>query len=196
MKNRKNRKLILLLAIVAAMAVAVGGTIAYLVDQTSPLVNTFTPTEVGVDIEDKVEEVENGVKKSNVVIENTGTTSAYIRARIVGNWVETDANNNKVIVDKWDPAADGEFVGLLDPNGDWVQSGDYYYYTKPVEPGGTLEDENENALFESYTVNPNPEFPNAHLEMDILVQAIQSEGGAVDAAWGTNTPVSSNTGKE
>ncbi len=172
MKKRKNRKLILLLAIVAAMAVAVGGTIAYLVDQTESLVNTFTPANVGVDITD---EVENGVK-SNVVIKNTGSTDAYIRARIVGNWVDA----NGTVVQAWDPTGDGTFANL--PGAGWKLYNGYYYYTDPVEPNGELK--GENALFTSYTVTKTVE--DAHLVLDIMVQAIQSEAGAAQVAWGVD----------
>lgn len=174
MKNSKNRKLILLLAAVAVLAVAVGGTIAYLVDRTNPLVNTFTPADVGVDITDKVE---NGVK-SNVVIKNTGTTDAYIRARIVGNWVSDD---DATIVQAWDPDGDGTFVGLTGTG--WVKRSDgYYYYTSSVAPNGELKD--ATALFTSYTVTKTVE--GAHLVLDIMVQAIQSEGGAAKNAWGVD----------
>ena len=170
MKNLKNRKMLLLLAIVAAMAVAVGGTIAYLVDQTESLVNTFTPANVGVDIEDNV--TDN--VKSNVVIKNTGSTDAYIRARIVGNWVDA----NGTVVQAWDPTGDGTFDGLT--GADWVKrtADGYYYYTKPVPPGKPTE----SSLFKSYTVKTNADFSNAHLELDIMVQAIQSEAGAAQAA--------------
>ena len=172
MKNLKNRKVLLLLAIVAAMAVAVGGTIAYLVDQTESLVNTFTPTHVTVDIEDEV----NGTKKENVVIKNTGSTDAYIRARIVGNWVSNE--DNTTIVQAWDPDGDGEFNGL--PGTNWEKSGDYYYYKLPVAP----DQQTESPLFNYYTVTESVE--DAHLVMDILVQAIQSEAGAAQDAWGVD----------
>lgn len=184
MKNLKNRKLILLLAIAAAMAVAVGGTIAYLVDQTESLVNTFTPTSVDVTITDNV----SGVVKSNVIITNTGSTSAYIRARIVGNWVD---NQTGQIVQKWNDAStanggDGDFADL--PGDGWQKSGDYYYYKFPVAP----DQPTGNPLFTSYTVTKSVE--GAHLVMDILVQAIQSEGvnangeRPVQAAWGVYPP--------
>lgn len=167
--NIVNRKrFAAILAFVMLLSIAVGVTVAYLIDSSHALVNTFTPTSVNVEITDTV----NGSVKDNVVIKNTGTTNAYIRARIVGNWVSD--NNNGKVVQAWNPEGDGTFVGL--PGTGWVKNGDYYYYTSPVAPEGTTA-----PLFTSYTVTNTVQ--DAHLVMDILVQAIQSEGGAAMDAW-------------
>lgn len=169
MKRMNRKQLAAVLAIFLLLAVAVGGTIAYLAAATDPLVNTFTPSKVTVDITDEVDDT----VKSNVVIKNTGTANAYIRARIVGSWVD---NETGVTVQAWNPESDGTFDDL--PGTGWVQQGDYYYYTSPVAPEATTD-----PLFTSYTVTGSVE--GAHLVMDILVQAIQAEGGAAEAAWGS-----------
>lgn len=169
MKSMNKRRLYAMLTVLLLLTAAVGGTVAFLIDSTDPLVNTFTPAEVTVYITDNVA---NNVK-SNVVITNTGTTDAYIRARIVGNWVDDETG---YIVQAWNPAGDGEFSGL---SGDgWILNGDYYYYTIPVEP----DTETETALFTSYEVKNTVE--GAHLEMDILVQAVQATSAAATDAWG------------
>lgn len=173
MKIFSKKRLVLLLASLLVLTAAVGGSIAYLAASTEPLTNTFTGVEVDVEITDKV----TSNVKSDVVITNTGTTDAYIRARIVGNWVDDEKG---YIVQAWDPAADGTFVGL--PGTNWVQYGNYYYYTLPVAPGAITG----SPLFTSYTVTKTVE--GAHLEMDIIVQAIQSAGGAAKDAWGVDLP--------
>lgn len=170
MKIMNKKQLITVVSILLLLAVAVGGTAAFLAASTDPLINTFTPSKVGVEIEDTVD----GNVKSNVVITNTGTTNAYIRARIVGSWV----NDAGITVQAWNPTADGEFKGL--PGKGWVARGDYYYYTLPVAPG----DPTATPLFTSYEVKKTVD--GAHLVLDILVQAIQSEGGAAQAAWGVD----------
>ena len=175
MKLMSKKRLAALLSIVLLLTAAVSVTVAYLVDSTDPLVNTFKPASVNVNVTD---DVTNNVK-SNVEITNTGTTNAYIRARIVGSWVDDESG---LVVRKWDPDNDGTFDGL--PGEGWKKSGDYYYYTTSVAPGKTT-----SALFTSYTVTVTVD--GAHLEMDILVQAIQSEGGNADgsaakAAWGVD----------
>lgn len=176
MKLMSKKRFAALLSIALLLTAAVGVTVAYLVDSTEPLVNSFTPASVGVTVTD---DVTNNVK-SNVMITNTGTTSAYIRARIVGSWVDSSG----LVVRKWASANDGTFDGL--PGSGWVyrKADGYYYYTTPVAPGGTTA-----PLFTSYTVNARVD--GAHLEMDILMQAIQSEGGNTDgsaakAAWGVD----------
>lgn len=115
----------------------------------------------------------------DALITNTGTTNAYIRARIVGSWVDDESG---LVVRKWEPDNDGTFAGF--PGEGWKENGDYYYYTTPVTPGETT-----SALFTSYTVTVTVD--GAHLEMDILMQTIQSEGGnsngnAAKAAWGVD----------
>ena len=100
---------------------------------------TFKVNEVNVKIEDKVTipstaTADNGYKdsyKSQVTITNTGNTPAFIRAAIVGQWVDfqgdpvfgfTDKVNNLYLVESWwqdqfgnGPESDhdhGEFIGL------------------------------------------------------------------------------------
>lgn len=172
MKIMNKKRLAVLLASALLLVVTVGGTIAFLVASTDPLVNTFTPASVDVEVDDNV----SSTVKDNVVITNTGKTSAYIRARIVGSWVDED----NTVVQRWDPENDGDFDGL--PGSNWKLHNGYYYYTKSVAPGTDAPD----SLFTSYTVTNT--VPGAHLVLDILVQAIQSEGGAAqDAdAWGVD----------
>lgn len=184
MKIMNKKRLAVLLASVLLLVVTVGGTIAFLVDSTDPLVNTFTPTSVNVTVTDNV----SGNVKDTVEIKNTGKTSAYIRARIVGSWVSD--KDNTTVVQAWDPAlyntdnpeagGDGTFTGL--PGTGWVkrESDGYYYYTEPVAPNRPTG----TPLFTSYEVKKT--VGGAHLVLDILVQAIQSEGGAALNAWGVD----------
>lgn len=75
----------------------------------------------------------------------------------------------------------------------WIEGEDgYFYYPWPVLPGY----ETEHRLFESFTaptVAEEAPFPGAHLEMKILLQAVQCEYDPEDlskaktkvtAAWG------------
>ena len=166
-----NKKRILLLAMVLIILFgAVSGTIAWLTASTDPVVNTFVPGKVDVDITDDV----SGKVKSNVVIKNTGNTDAYIRAAIVANWYKDGK-----IVAAWDESQ-GSFDNSL-PGTDWTKGTDgYYYYTKSVAPDQTTG----TKLFNTYTA-PDAPVVGAQLEMDIIVQAIQSSPAAAisDAGW-------------
>lgn len=146
-----------------------------------------------------------GGTKSNVVITNTGNTDAYIRAAIVGQWV--DENDNPVFsftdftdlshlikdVDSWymdqfvtEARTFGTFSGLVgynaDYSGDWVKGDDGYYYYKKVVPAGESIPSTD-PLFESFTVNINNipqirlagQLQQVHLMLDVATQAISAK---------------------
>ena len=161
--------------IVAALAVviltaAVGGTMAWLSTQTRDLTNTFEPAKVTCKVVEPGWVNGTSTTKSNVSIQNTGTTDAYIRAMIVANWCTAD---NKVV-----KTATPTYVGL--PGSDWVKHTDgFYYYTKPVAPN-----QKTGNLFTSCT--PGNDKPDGadHLEVNIICQAVQSTpAAAVGEAW-------------
>lgn len=159
---------------------------------------TFKLDEVNVKITDAVnipdtatpENGFSGAKKTGVTITNTGNTKAYIRAAIVGQWLDknnnpvfgfTDEINTLYVVQSWyeDQFVNGEyshgqFIGLPgygagksfytpNPDHDWqLCDDDYYYYTKVVNPG----DATGTALFTSYETKIAPAAAIAGEEMD------------------------------
>lgn len=151
----------LLVCAALLLTITVSGTVAYLVDKTNALVNTFSPTHVTTDVTDEMD----GNTKKNVTIKNTSNIPVYMRVAVVANWYDADRN----IVAPW--------TDNLSVNAGWKKTGGYYYYTKPVDAGAAME------LFNSYTATGGPE--GAHLEMDIIAQVIQAEPtSAVQEAWG------------
>ena len=185
--------------IVAALAVviltaAVGGTMAWLSTQTPDLTNTFVPAKVTCKVVEPGWVNGTSATKSNVSIQNTGTTDAYIRAMIVANWCTAADTNGKTKVVAPYAVNASHFPGL--PGSDWVKHSDgFYYYTKPVAPNQTTD----SYLFTSCTPN-NAEKPEGadHLEVNIICQAVQSTpANAVTEAWGvtiSNGSVSLATG--
>ena len=146
---------------------------------------TFKINDVNVKIEDKVTipssaTADNGYAtsyKEAVKITNTGNTDAFIRAAIVGQWLDadnnpvfgfTDAVNNLYLVESWyqdqfergTTAGDhGTFTGLpgykggQNPIDNWMLCTDgYYYYTAVVHPG----DATATDLFTKYEVKKRP----------------------------------------
>ena len=173
--------------IVAALAVviltaAVGGTMAWLSTKTQDLTNTFEPAKVTCKVVEPGWVNGTSTTKSNVSIQNTGTTDAYIRAMIVANWCTAD---NKVV-----KTAIPTYVGL--PGSGWVEHDGFYYYTQPVAPNQTT-----SMLFTKCEQGTVPEGAD-HLEVNIICQAVQSTpANAVTEAWGvtiSNGSVSSATG--
>lgn len=168
MKNRKRRKSrkssLLLIAVAALLVAAVGSTVAYLVTDTKPVVNTFTPATVGTDVTDKVD----GNIKKNVEIKNNSNIPVYMRVAVVANWCNADGE----VVAPWN-----DYRGLRVDSMKWSLIGGYYYYKGTVDAGATV------TLFNSYTATDGPD--GAHLEMDIIAQVIQAEpDSVVTGAWG------------
>lgn len=164
------KRLVLVVAAVLILAVGVTATLAYLADKTDPVTNTFTPSSVTC----YVNETFDGSAKSTVSISNTGDVSAYIRVAVVANWVK-DGN---IVA----PAS----VAITSANG-WFKAGDYYYYPAVVAAGSATGD-----LYSGSITAGTAPIDGAKLKVDILAEAIQSEGGAI-ANW---SAVSVNSSKQ
>ena len=167
----------ILASVVVLLLVTVGGTVAYIVANTPAVLNTFNPSKVTCAvIEDGWQD--GSTTKSNVKVQNTGDTDAYIRVAIVGNWHDTIFGQD-CIVDSW------EYTGVPSSESQWVKVGSYYYYTEDVPPNGFT-----SVLIDSIDVSQitHPQdYPNAHLEVTILAQAVQSNpADAVAEAWGVS----------
>ena len=79
-----------LLALVLILVCTVGGTVAYLVAQTDPVVNTFTPGKVSCQVEEEFKD--NDTVKTKAVVKNTGNVPAYIRVAVVANTIDAQRN--------------------------------------------------------------------------------------------------------
>lgn len=158
------RKAALILSLCLIFALAAGGTLAYLKAHTPPVTNTFTAAEPGTEIE---ETTDNGVK-SSIRVRNTGTAAAYVRVKLVMNWV--DGNGNVV------SGGNLPEVALNEP--DWFMQDGIYYYTKSVAP----KDSTANLLKDPITQPNAPE--GCHLEVTVLAESIQAAPStAVEGAW-------------
>ena len=150
---------------------------------------TIKVDDVNVTITDQFTET----VKNNVQIKNTGNTAAFIRAAIIGQWVDeedrpifgyTDYKTGEIVdIKSWyeDYVSNekyfGEFVDL--PGNGWTLEDDgYYYYETAVEPG-----QSPTALFTSYNVNTDHIPPmtvggrtvNAELFIQVATQAVTAK---------------------
>ena len=155
---------------VLAGAAAIGGTIAWLSTKTTPVTNTFTPAMVTCEVEEDFNE--NTGKKTNVNVKNTGNIDVYIRVKLV-TYRTNDA---------------GQHIGgtaqlpKFNLGENWVEYGEYYYYTLPVAP-----DEKPAAnLADSMTLTGSYEDADGGKQaLDVMAEAIQSAPEkAVGEAWG------------
>lgn len=158
---------------------------------------TLDPTVVDVAIEDEMSD--DKTVKSNVQIKNTGNKDAYIRAAIVGNWVNPadgtilmgtvadDGTYTAAVAWSETDSNQGVFVDLP-TNSNWVKKDDGFWYFKQIVPPGKLTGETATGgthipLFTSYT-KKNPPVEGAGLVMELVVQAVDASAGTDwESAW-------------
>ena len=161
---------VLLLAALAVIAMGVvGGTVAYLVTKTTPVVNTFEPGYVKCVINEDFND--GDTVKENVTVTNTGNVDAFIRAAIIVTW----KSGNDIVATVPENDIDYKITGL-ENNTKWTKVGDYYYYNEKVSPGETTSN-----LFDSCKVLTDMGYT---LSVEILADAIQSTpANAVESSW-------------
>ena len=158
-RTAKSSALIIALALI--LVLAVGGTVAYIFTQTDPVINTFTPTEAKITVDEKTSDNQ----KTEITVKNTSTgVPVYIRVALVANMIDGAGNVTG--------AAD---VPTFTLGKDWIKGSDgYYYYTKAVPVGGSTG----NLLEKAMTLDEN-------MQVVVLADAIQAEPTtAVTQAWG------------
>ena len=175
---RTGRLTTMVIATVLLLALAIGGTLAWLSTKDDPITNTFTPSKVTCEVTENFDG-RTGVK-SNVNVKNTGTINAFIRVKLV-----TYRTNDQ-----------GQHIGgtaslpefTLGAN--WVKYGDYYYYTKPVAP----DQEPETNLADSMTLTGSyTDADGGKQAIDVMAEAIQSvPEAAVKAAWGAGFSINAD----
>ena len=167
---RTGRLTTMVIATVLLLALAIGGTVAWLSTKDAPIQNKFLPTKVTCEVTE-VFDSSTGVK-SNVNVKNTGTINAFIRVKLV-----TYRTNDQ-----------GQHIGgtaslpTFTLGTGWVKYGDYYYYTKPVAPN----QKPETNLTDSMTlIGSYMDTDGGKQVIEVMAEAIQSSPAeAVGTAWG------------
>lgn len=185
-KSIKSR--ILVVSFILLIAMGIGGTIAFLVDNTEPLANQFTPSKITTEVDENL----SGDTKSDVKIKNTGDTTAWIRAAVVITWQDEDGN-----VYGQAPVVDTDYIITWNLKNDgWVQGKDgFYYWTKPVKsvteaPNDCLTD----VLIQSCTYQKNKAPEGYSLTVEIIGSGIQSVPSHVfDDNWGSSSGLKVNS---
>lgn len=125
--SRESKKsLTALIALILIICLAVGGTVAFIVTQTQAVKNTFTPSDVTVDIQ----EVFQNNAKSSITVLNVDDADkedvpCYIRVKLVSNIQDNDGNVLRAAP-----------LGEISLGNDWIDGGDgCYYYKNVVEVG-------------------------------------------------------------
>lgn len=169
-RKRRGRMATVVLSLVLLLALAVGGTVAWLNARTPKVTNTFTPAHVTCEVEETFDKT-TGVK-TDVNVKNTSDIDVYIRVKLV-TYRTNDAGQHIGGTAELPAFTLGE---------NWVEKDGYYYYTLPVAPGKTpaanLAD--KMTLTASYD-----DADGGKQALDVMAEAIQSAPEeAVADAWG------------
>lgn len=169
-RKRRGRMAAVVLSLVLLLALAVGGTVAWLSARTPEVTNAFTPAHVTCEVEEAFDKT-TGVK-TDVNVKNTSDIDVYIRVKLV-TYRTNDAGQHIGGTAELPAFTLGE---------NWVEKDGYYYYTLPVAPGKTpaanLAD--KMTLTASYD-----DADGGKQALDVMAEAIQSAPEeAVADAWG------------
>lgn len=181
--RKLNRTYILALSLLFVVVIEITGIVAFMMDSTEELINIFEPAKVTTSVSEKFE---NGVK-SDVKIQNTGTTNAWIRAKVVISWQDKDG---KVYGSK-SPDSGTDYEIEYGSTDDWIEGSDgFYYYKKPVPPG-----EKTGILIKSCKILNTDKIPDGYnLCVEIICSGIQSDPPSVfDNNWGKDSNLKVNT---
>lgn len=162
------RSLVLVVSVLALVLAVAGGTLAWLVANSGPVTNTFTPAQVTC----TVKETFDGTYKKNVNVKNTSDIDAYLRVKLV-----------TYRVNKADQHIGGTAeIPTFTPGANWVKYGDFYYYTLPVAPGETPA----KPLIDTITLTGSYNDADGGKQViEVMAEAIQSQpDDAVRQAWG------------
>lgn len=202
-----NKKLILLITLVAAVCLAVAGvTVAYYQGQTVDVNNSFRPGDVDVSVPEYFPDIEKDKSTAAKVVQlqNTGSVDAYLRAMIVPTFRGEDGSyacdvNYGTVSQGYIEVRDRSLhstVYKLYLADDWQTNWHFspgdnvFYYRHIVPPTNTTN----YLLWSVEKSQANWE----NLNIDILADAVQTEGETVLAHLKTNwgvTAVSEVTGE-
>ena len=165
----KKRTAILITSLALLLAIAVGGTVAFLRGTSDSVTNTFTPAEVEIIPTESV--TEN--TKSDIKFKNDGTVPVYVRATLAIYWTDIIDGAEQPIA----PPADSN-VSIGAVKSGWFRVGDIYYYAAPVDAGAST-----TVMLETITVTL-PSGSTAQCHIDVHAEAIQATPASVVAdAW-------------
>lgn len=149
------------IAIILVVVMAIGGTVALLMDSTDSVTNKFAPASSGITIKEEVKEN----CKTEIAVKNTGDTGVYVRVSLVANYYGENGN-----------ITGGAKVPDFTLNSDkWFVGNDgYYYYKQPVAAG----DVTDNMLIGKMQLEDK-------MQVTVLAQSIQaSPTSVVHDKWG------------
>ena len=164
----KGRLTAMVIATAVLLALAIGGTVAWLTANATPVENTFTPSHVACSVTENFD----GTTKKNVNVTNDSDIDAYIRVKLVTYRVNEQNQHIGGTAE----------IPEFKPGTGWVERGGYYYYTSPVKPG---EKPAANLINSIELTGSYNDADGGKQVVEVMAEAIQSQPAkAVGEAWG------------
>ena len=174
------REFVLLCSIVVLVLGMVGGSLAYLLDHTEDVKNTFVVPEIDVTIPEDFD----GLEKKNVQVENKCEFPVFARATYVAYWQNDEGEVYSEVPE----------IDVIINTGNWTQNAnDGYWYCNKIlaaknETGAKSPVFIESAKLSSGAQAPSEEY---HLVIDVIAEVVQSSpAAAAQQVWGF-TPTAS-----
>jgi predicted ribosomally synthesized peptide with SipW-like signal peptide len=171
----KKRNIALLLALVLVFGVAVGGTIAYLMDKTEVIINTFTTGNVDIDLTETTGETYK--MTPNALIDKDPTVTVKAGSEACWVFVKVEETNNPATYLNYSIASPWKAVT--------GETGVYY-----IEQAATTANVSYPVLYDSSVIvrnltNEDMDAAEANPpKLTFTAYAIQKEGFATaEAAW-------------
>ena len=128
------------------------------------------------------------VKTDGVAIENTNKKTCYLRAMIIGNWVDAEGNVAAIFnpeeVDLAITSTNTNYQLASNWGNFWYYDAvnNLYYYKKPLPEGQFTEVK----LFDQFTNPKDRTSEGLKLDFVVLVQAVEADAdkASAKAAWG------------
>jgi len=173
---KKYRKLLPIVCAALLIVVAgIGGTLAWLTSSPGALINTFTVGKVPITVGEGFDHT----TKSNVVITNTGNTSAWIRATLVPIWRNSDGVTGSGLTADLGTQCDYTLNTGAGSAAWTYNSGDGYYYYNSIVPVGGATANLVNSL--SVKSGLDSVYNDKKFELQVLAQSVQALGMGSDS---------------
>ena len=176
----KNKRLSRFLIVILALTVLIPSVYAYMIHKSQTVANIFIPGKADCVIREEFDDI----TKYEIKVENTGNVKAYLRVRLVLNWVDSAGT---VVARSF-----GTMPHVSWDTINWIkdETDNTYYYMYPVEVGGKTSD----LLTSDWSMAAVSEVTNDltyyyYPVMEVLAEAVQADGmdngiPAVVEAWG------------
>lgn len=189
MKKMRKWKIVALCAVLACLAIAASGSLAYFTAQETAH-NVITSGGVDIELKEWANENKtepfpaNGIQNvmptaevtKIVEVTNSGASPAWIRVKV---------DKTITLARELDAAPDTSLLELDINTVDWTEKDGYYYYNQALQPGETTPPLFTTVTFSSAMGN---DYQNSTANIDVQADAVQIANNGTSALTATGWP--------